>query len=43
MAVGKRVRDIYAATQPNEARLRRVVDDTYIEGDVSGLAPVPPS
>jgi hypothetical protein len=29
--VGKRVRDIYAATQPNEARLRRVVDDTYIE------------
>ena len=31
VAVGKRVRDIYAATQPNEARLRRVVDDTYIE------------
>ncbi|MEY2859555.1 MAG: hypothetical protein RL392_13 [Pseudomonadota bacterium] len=31
VSVGKRVRDIYAATQPNEARLRRVVDDTYIE------------
>ena len=31
VAVGKRVRDVYAATQPNEARLRRVVDDTYIE------------
>ena len=31
VAVGKRVRDIYAETQPNEARLRRVVDDTYIE------------
>jgi hypothetical protein len=31
VAVGKRVRDSYAATQPNEARLRRVVDDTYIE------------
>ncbi len=31
VAVGKRVRDIYAATQPNEARLRRVVNDTYIE------------
>ena len=31
VAVGKRVRDIYAATQPNETRLLRVVDDTYIE------------
>ena len=31
VAVGKRVRDIYADTQPNEARLCRVVDDTYIE------------
>lgn len=31
VAVGQRVRDIYADTQPNEARLRRVVDDTYIE------------
>ena len=31
VAVGKRVRDIYADTQPNEARLRRVVDDAYIE------------
>ena len=31
VAVGKRVRDIYADTRPNEARLCRVVDDTYIE------------
>ena len=31
VSVGKRVRDIYADTQPNEARLRRVVDDAYIE------------
>lgn len=31
VAVGQRVRDIYADTQPNEARLRRVVDDSYIE------------
>ncbi|MDZ4146025.1 MAG: BREX system ATP-binding protein BrxD [Burkholderiales bacterium] len=31
VAVGQRVRDIYADMQPNEARLRRVVDDTYIE------------
>lgn len=31
VAVGKRVRDIYADMQPNEARLRRVVDDAYIE------------
>lgn len=31
VAVGKRVRDIYAQTQPNEARLRSVVDDSYIE------------
>lgn len=31
LAVGKRVRDIYADMQPNEARLRRVVDDPYIE------------
>ena len=31
VAVGKRVRDIYAQTQPHEARLRRVVDDAYIE------------
>ena len=29
--VGKRVRDIYAEAQPNETRLRRVVDDAYIE------------
>jgi len=31
VAVGKRVRDIYADMQPNEVRLRRVVDDSYIE------------
>ena len=31
VAVGRRVRDIYSDTQPNESRLRRVVDDTYIE------------
>lgn len=31
VAVGKRVRDIYAATQPNETRLRGVVTDEYIE------------
>ena len=31
VAVGQRVRDIYAAMQPNETRLRHVVDDAYIE------------
>ena len=31
VAVGQRVRDIYADTQPNEGRLRRVVNDSYIE------------
>jgi len=31
VAVGRRVRDIYAQRQPNEARLRGVVDDAYIE------------
>ncbi len=31
VAVGKRVRDIYAQTQPNETRLRSVVTDEYIE------------
>lgn len=31
VAVGKRVRDIYASMQPNEARLRNVVGDAYIE------------
>jgi hypothetical protein len=29
--VGQRVRDIYAQMQPNETRLRGVVDDAYIE------------
>ena len=31
VAVGKRVRDIYAYRQPHEARLRTVVGDAYIE------------
>jgi len=31
VAVGQRVRDIYAAMQPNEARLRAVVGAAYIE------------
>lgn len=31
VAVGKRVRDIYASMQPNEVRLRDVVGDAYIE------------
>ena len=31
VAVGKRVRDIYASMQPNEARLRAVAGDAYIE------------
>jgi hypothetical protein len=31
VSVGKRVRDIYAETQPNESRLRTLVDDAYIE------------
>ncbi|MDD2808883.1 BREX system ATP-binding protein BrxD [Rhodoferax sp.] len=31
VAVGKRVRDIYASMQPNEIRLRDVVGDAYIE------------
>jgi hypothetical protein len=31
VAVGKRVRNIYASMQPNETRLRDVVGDAYIE------------
>jgi len=31
VAVGQRVRDIYAEMQPNESRLRTVVNDAYIE------------
>ena len=31
VAVGQRVRDIYADTQPNAGRLRALVDDAYIE------------
>lgn len=38
MEVGRRVRDIYADGQPNEARLRRVVDDAYIEKLASAVA-----
>lgn len=30
VAVGKRVRDIYASMQPNESRLRDIVGDAYI-------------
>jgi hypothetical protein len=30
LAVGRRVRDIYAESQPHEQRLRSVVDDNYI-------------
>jgi hypothetical protein len=31
LAVGRRVRDLYATGQANEQRLRRIVDDDYIE------------
>lgn len=31
LAVGRRVRDIYATGRPNEARLRTVVDDEYLD------------
>jgi hypothetical protein len=31
MQIGQRVRDIYSDTQPNETRLRSVVDDDYID------------
>lgn len=31
LAVGQRVRDIYAQGRPNEQRLRSVVDDSYLE------------
>lgn len=38
LAVGKRVRDIYSQTQANEARLRTVVDDVYIESLARAVA-----
>lgn len=38
LAVGKRVRDIYSQTQANEARLRAVVDDVYIESLARAVA-----
>jgi hypothetical protein len=31
LAVGRRVRDIYASDRPNEVRLRAVVDDSYVD------------
>ena len=31
LAVGRRVRDIYATGRPNEQRLRSVVDDSYLD------------
>ena len=31
LSVGRRVRDIYAEGQPNEQRLRRIVDDNYLD------------
>lgn len=31
LAVGRRVRDLYADGRPNETRLRKVVDDNYLE------------
>lgn len=31
LEVGRKVRDIYAQGQPNESRLRRTVDDAYVE------------
>jgi hypothetical protein len=31
LAVGRRVRDLYAAGRPQEQRLRRVVDDRYLD------------
>lgn len=38
VAVGKRVRDIYADTQPTENRLRALVDDAYIENLARAVA-----
>ncbi len=38
LAVGKRVRDIYSQSQANEARLRSVVDDVYIESLARAVA-----
>ena len=38
LAVGRRVRDIYAACRPNEQRLRAVVDDSYLDTLASAVA-----
>lgn len=38
LSVGKRVRDIYADTQPNENRLRALVDDAYLESLARAVA-----
>ena len=38
VALGTRVRDIYASSQPGEARLRSVVDDAYVEALATAVA-----
>jgi hypothetical protein len=38
LAVGRRVRDIYADGRPNETRLRAVVNDSYIEALAKAVA-----
>jgi hypothetical protein len=38
LAVGKRVRDIYADGRPNEQRLRAVVDDSYLDALARAVA-----
>lgn len=38
LAVGRRVRDIYAEGRPNERRLRAVVDDSYLDALARAVA-----
>ena len=38
LAVGRRVRDIYSTGQPNEQRLRTVVDDSYLDALARAVA-----
>ena len=38
LAVGRRVRDIYADGRPNEQRLRAVVDDSYLDALARAVA-----
>jgi hypothetical protein len=38
LAVGRRVRDIYAEGRPNEQRLRTVVDDSYLDALARAVA-----